>query len=141
MTKRGKNEKFIGFWCTPMEKEDLEIAKKKCGYNSMSLYLKDRLFQGKIIILKKSKTDYKLKEEINKCTMLIRSETSNINQVIKVLNSLHGKKRKNGDDVLNTELIDYRLTRLIAMQNKINQFQENLIQLVEKAIKIEEIKP
>lgn len=107
----------------------------------MSLYLKDRLFHGKVIILKKSKTDYKLKEEINKCTMLIRSETSNINQVIKVLNSLHGKKRKNGDDVLNTELIDYRLTRLIAMQNKINQFQENLIQLVEKAIKVEEVKP
>lgn len=138
MTKRGKNEKFIGLWCTPMEKEDIEMTMKKYGYNSMSSFLRDRIFQNKIVIKKTVKINTRLKEEINKCTMLLRSETNNINQIVKVINTVYGKKKKNGDEVITTEFLEYRLTQIYTIQNRIYQIQEKQIKLLKKALEEKE---
>lgn len=138
MTKRGKNEKFIGLWCTPMEKEDIEMTMKKYGYNSMSSFLRDRIFQNKIVIKKSVKINSRLKEEINKCTMLLRSETNNINQIVKVINTVYEKKKKNGDEVITTEFLEYRLTQIYTIQNRIYQIQEKQIKLLKKALEEKE---
>ncbi len=138
MTKRGRNEKFIGLWCTPMEKEDIEMTMKKYGYNSMSSFLRDRIFQNKIVIKKTVKINSRLKEEINKCTMLLRSETNNINQIVKVINTVYGKKKKNGDEVITTEFLEYRLTQIYTIQNRIYQIQEKQIKLLKKALEEKE---
>lgn len=138
MTKRGKNEKFIGLWCTPMEKEDIEMTMKKYGYNSMSSFLRDRIFQNKIVIKKTVKINSRLKEEINKCTILLRSETNNINQIVKVINTVYGKKKKNGDEVITTEFLEYRLTQIYTIQNRIYQIQEKQIKLLKKALEEKE---
>lgn len=138
MTKRGRNEKFIGLWCTPMEKEDIEMTMKKYGYNSMSSFLRDHIFQNKIVIKKTVKINSRLKEEINKCTMLLRSETNNINQIAKVINTVYGKKKKNGDEVITTEFLEYRLTQIYTIQNRIYQIQEKQIKLLKKALEEKE---
>lgn len=60
----------------------------------MSSFLRDRIFQNKIVIKKTVKVNSRLKEEINKCTMLLHSETNNINQIAKVINTIYGKKKR-----------------------------------------------
>lgn len=104
----------------------------------MSSFLRDRIFQNKIVIKKTVKINSRLKEEINKCTMLLRSETNNINQIVKVINTVYGKKKKNGDEVITTEFLEYRLTQIYTIQNKIYQIQEKQIKLLKKALEEKE---
>ncbi len=131
-------DKFIGCWVTDEELAQIEAEMFSIDYLSKSKYIRMKVLNEKLPVVKGSISDKGLRKSINVFTSSISKFLSNYNQTVRNYNNTCRLTKKNGDPVINTKATIFYIQKLDQDTKEIVKKQQEIIELINKIISPEQ---
>lgn len=118
---------------TEKEYVQLRLQMEQEGYLSESKYIRDRVFNRRIVVHKEVRlTDRNLRNQINRLSAIIAKVGVDYNQATRRLNSLAKATRPDGSPVINARAANYYLSKVFNQTKEMDRTMKRIIDLVEK---------